>query len=101
MNKRIDYDAMTVEELEAELREAFFYSDRIDDTLSGDLERIREALERKRPTELRYKQAAAAVGRFSICSSATPTAIAPEETRITSWPMPWRSASTRAMCSIR
>ena len=54
MNKRNDYDAMTAKELEAELREAFFYSDRIDETLSGELERIREALERKRPTEYLY-----------------------------------------------
>ena len=45
-----NYDDMTVEELEQELREAFFYPDQIDDQLSRELELIREALERKRPT---------------------------------------------------
>lgn len=45
---------MTVEELEQELRETFFCPDRIDDSLSAELEQIREALERKRPTEYLY-----------------------------------------------
>ena len=49
-----NYDDMTVEELERALREAFFCPDKIDDTLSRELEAIREALERKRPTEFRY-----------------------------------------------
>ncbi len=53
MRNRKDYDDLTVEELEQELREAFFCSDKIDDTLSGELEELREALERKRPTEIR------------------------------------------------
>ena len=49
-----EYDGMTAEELERALREAFFYTDRIDDVLSRELEGIREALERKRPTAYLY-----------------------------------------------
>jgi len=50
--KNVNYDEMSIEELERELRETFFYSDKIDEHLSRELELIREALERKRPTEL-------------------------------------------------
>ena len=52
--RKTNYNDMTREELEQELREAFFYSDRIDDALAEELERIRLALERKRPTEYLY-----------------------------------------------
>lgn len=48
---RKEYGEMTVEELERELREVFFCTDRIDGHLSEELERIREALEQKRPAE--------------------------------------------------
>ena len=48
---RKEYGEMTVEELERELREVFFCTDRIDGPLSEELERIREALEQKRPAE--------------------------------------------------
>ena len=50
--KNLSYDEMSIEELEQELRELFFYSDKIDDHLSRELELIREALERKRPTAI-------------------------------------------------
>ena len=52
---RKEYGEMTVEELERELREVFFCTDRIDGPLSEELERIREALEqnaRPRPHAL-------------------------------------------------
>ena len=48
------YDNMTAEELERELREAFFCTDQIDGPLSEELEKIREALDRKRPVEYLY-----------------------------------------------
>ena len=51
---RKEYDEMTAEELELELRIAFFCTDQIDGPLSEELERIREALDRKRPVEYLY-----------------------------------------------
>lgn len=51
---RKEYDEMTAEELELELRKAFFCTDQIDGPLSEELERIREALDRKRPVEYLY-----------------------------------------------
>ena len=51
---RREYEEMTAKELERELREAFFCTDRIDGPLSEELERIREALDRKRPVEYLY-----------------------------------------------
>ena len=44
-----EYREMTVEELEQRLREAFFYTDRIDETVYAELERLRAALEEKQP----------------------------------------------------
>ena len=49
-----DYDSMTVEELEQQLREAFFYTDQIDELLAEDIEEICEALEKKKPLEDTY-----------------------------------------------
>ncbi len=43
------YGEMTVEELEQRLRETFFYTDKIDDTVYLQLERLRTALEMKQP----------------------------------------------------
>ncbi len=51
---RKEYDEMTAEELELELQKAFFCTDQIDGPLSEELERIREALDRKRPVEYLY-----------------------------------------------
>ena len=45
------YAEKTVEELEQQLRETFFYTDKIDDTVYMELEQLREALEEKRPME--------------------------------------------------
>ena len=39
-------------------------------------------------------------GRSDSPSLAVPTAMAPEDTRITSCPMPWRSARVRTRCSM-
>ncbi len=50
-NGNREYGEMTVEELEQRLRETFFYTDRIDDTVYLELERIRAALEEKQPVE--------------------------------------------------
>ncbi len=49
-----DYDDLPVEELERELREAFLCTDRIDGPLNDELEKLREALNRKRPVEYLY-----------------------------------------------
>lgn len=55
MKKReTDYRALTAEELENRLREAFFYPDRIDETVYRELEDLRSALEEKRPAEYEY-----------------------------------------------
>ena len=43
--------ALPAEELEKRLREAFFYTDRIDDTVFRELEALRQALEARRPQE--------------------------------------------------
>ena len=43
--------ALPPEELERRLREAFFYTDRIDDTVFRELEALRQALEAKSPRE--------------------------------------------------
>ena len=46
-----EYESMTVEELEQQLREAFFYTDQIDEQLTEELEQICEALDKKKPLE--------------------------------------------------
>ena len=46
-----EYESMTVEELEQQLKEAFFYTDQIDEPLTEDLEQICEALDKKKPLE--------------------------------------------------
>ena len=48
------YDDMTLEELQQELREAFLDTDYIDEPLNDELEKMREALNRKRPVEYLY-----------------------------------------------
>lgn len=48
------YDGMTVEELEQQLREAFFYTDQIDEPLAEELEQISKALDKKKPLENEY-----------------------------------------------
>jgi len=53
-DRKAELAAMTAEELEQRLREAFFYPDKIDDTVFSELEALREALEEKRPTEAGY-----------------------------------------------
>ena len=50
-NRDRNYGEMTVEELERRLRETFFYTDKIDETVYLELERLRTALEAKEPTE--------------------------------------------------
>ena len=45
------YDGMTIEELEQQLREAFFYTDQINEPLAEELERICAALDKKKPLE--------------------------------------------------
>ncbi len=49
-----NYDAMTLEELQQEAREALLETDIIDGPMTEELEKIREALDRKRPVEYRY-----------------------------------------------
>ena len=49
-----NYDDMTREELEQELREAFLDTDIIDDHLNNELEKIRETLNRKWPIDYPY-----------------------------------------------
>ena len=49
--RKEDLRDLPVEELERRLRETFFYTDRIDDTVYQELERLREALEEKQPLE--------------------------------------------------
>ena len=48
------YDNMTPEELRKELREAFLDTDQIDGPLNDELEKMREALNRKSPVEYLY-----------------------------------------------
>ena len=48
------YDGMTVEELDQQLREAFFYTDQIDEPLAEELEQISKALDKKKPLENEY-----------------------------------------------
>ena len=50
-DRKREYAEMTAEELEQRLRETFFYPDVIDDAVFGELEDLREALERKRPRQ--------------------------------------------------
>ena len=49
-----NYDEMTLEELERQFREAFLCTDRLDEPLNGELEKMRQALDRKRPVEQLY-----------------------------------------------
>ena len=51
---RKDYDAMTLEELQREAREALLETDIIDGPMTAELEKLREALNRKRPVEYLY-----------------------------------------------
>ena len=46
-----NYDDMTPEELQREFRETFFETDLIDDYLNDELEKMQEALDRKKPVE--------------------------------------------------
>ena len=48
-NRERNYAEMTAEELRGRLRETFFYTDRIDETVYLELEKLREALEEKEP----------------------------------------------------
>ena len=48
------YGDMTVEELQQELREAFLDTDIIDEPLNDELEKMREALNKKRPVDYLY-----------------------------------------------
>ena len=50
-DREAELAALSAEELERRLREAFFYPDQIDETVFRELEELREALEKKRPTE--------------------------------------------------
>ena len=51
MGEKRDYGVLTAEELERRLRETFFYTDRIDETVYLELEKLREALEENQPVE--------------------------------------------------
>ena len=53
-DREAELAALSAEELERRLREAFFYPDQIDETVFRELEELREALEKKRPTEGEY-----------------------------------------------
>lgn len=48
------YDDMPLEELERQFREAFLCTDRLDEPLNGELEKMRQAMDRKRPVEQLY-----------------------------------------------
>ena len=48
------YDDMPLEELERQFREAFLCTDRLDEPLNRELEKMRQALDRKRPVEQLY-----------------------------------------------
>ena len=50
-NRNREYEQMTVPELEQRLRETFFYTDTIDDTVYQELEQLRTILEQKQPVE--------------------------------------------------
>ncbi len=49
-----NYEEMTLEELERQFREAFLCTDRLDEPLNRELEKMRQALDRKRPVERLY-----------------------------------------------
>ncbi len=49
-----DYGEMTLEELQREARAALLETDIIDGPMTAELEKLREALNRKRPVEYRY-----------------------------------------------
>ncbi len=53
-DREAELAALSAEELEQRLREAFFYPDQIDETVFRELEELREALEKKRPMEAEY-----------------------------------------------
>lgn len=53
-NREQEYAKMTAEELEQRYREAFFYTDEIDETVYMELERLGEALGEKRPAEFAH-----------------------------------------------
>ena len=53
-NREQEYAKMTVEELEQRYREAFFYTDEIDETVYLELQQLGEALEEKRPGEFAH-----------------------------------------------
>ena len=49
-----EYDDMTVEELEQQLREVFFYTDQIDEMMAEEVEEICAVLDEKKPLEYSY-----------------------------------------------
>ena len=53
-DREAELAALSADELEQRLREAFFYPDQIDETVFRELEELREALEKKRPMEAEY-----------------------------------------------
>ena len=53
-DREAELAALSAEELEQRLREAFFYPDQIDETVFRELEELREAWEKKRPMEAEY-----------------------------------------------
>ena len=53
-DREAELAALSAEELEQRLREAFFYPDQIDETVFRELEELREAWEKKRPMEAGY-----------------------------------------------
>ena len=53
-DREAELAALSAEELERRLREAFFYPDQIDETVFRELEELREAWEKKRPMEAEY-----------------------------------------------
>lgn len=53
-DREAELAALSAEELEQRLREAFFYPDQIDETVFRELEELREAWEEKRPMAAEY-----------------------------------------------
>lgn len=49
-----EYDDMTVEELEQQLREVFFYTDQMDEMMAEEVEEICAVLDEKKPLEYSY-----------------------------------------------
>ena len=49
-----EYDDMSVEELEQQLREVFFYTDQIDEMMAEEVEEICAVLDKKKPLEYSY-----------------------------------------------